>query len=57
MPVPPPEELLDDPLVEPDDEELAGVLVPDEDESAPVVDLLVLLLEVLSEPEERESVR
>ncbi|WP_240742022.1 hypothetical protein [Micromonospora zingiberis] len=57
LPVPPPEELLDDPPAEPDDGVLAGVDVElDDDESDPL-DLLVVLLDVLSEPEERESVR
>ncbi|WP_238360010.1 hypothetical protein [Micromonospora fiedleri] len=57
--MPPPEEPLDEPPVEPDDELLDGVdgvLVPEEDESDPL-DLLVVLLDVLSEPDERESVR
>ncbi|WP_327039865.1 hypothetical protein [Micromonospora maris] len=57
--LPPPEEPLDEPPVEPDDEVLDGVdgvLVPEEDESDPL-DLLVVLLDVLSEPDERESVR
>ncbi|MEV6689963.1 hypothetical protein AB0M35_00600 [Micromonospora sp. NPDC051196] len=58
LPVPLPEEPPDELLVEPDDEELGeldGVVVPEEDESDSP-DLLVLL-DVLSEPDERESVR